>query len=123
MTSHNFKGFHSIQEVVCTGKGLKPEVKLLSLRLFRSEDTFVLATLNVFGNNCLTYSDYSSCVVNATNTHESKLKVLVYDLEEGENKRYGCKATVVGSEGRAEELDWSTMVFRPSKYLYKWIDE
>ena len=115
MVTRNFKGFSSIQEVECLGRGLKPEVKLLSLRLFRSSDRFVLASLNVFANNCLTYTDYSSCVVNTTDTHKSRARVLVYDLEEGQSREYRCTATVVESEGVARELNWSVLVFRKSE--------
>ena len=116
MTATDFKGIPSIQEVECWGEGLKPEVKLLSLKLYRVSDSFVLASLNIYANTCLTYSDFSSCYVNSVETHKSRLKVLVYDLEEGESRRYGCKATVVQSEGDASELKWSTIVTRRSEY-------
>ena len=122
MVTRNFKGFPSIQEVECMGRGLKPEVKLLSLRLFRSSDGFVLASLNVFANNCLTYTAYSSCVVNTTDTHKSRARVLVPDLEEGGSREYGCTATVMGSEGVARELNWSVLVFRKSEYIKLYTD-
>ena len=117
MTASNFKGIPSIQEVECWGHGLKPEVKLMSLKLFRSVDNYVLASLNVFTNTCLTYNDFSSCFVNNIDTHKSRLKVLVYDLEEGESRSYGCKLTVLDSEGDASDLKWSTIVRRLSEYL------
>ena len=117
LVSRDFKGFPSIQEVECWGNGLKPEVKLLSLRLYRSSDKLVLASLNVFANNCLTYTDYSSCAVNTTDTHRSRLRVLVYDLQEGESREYECKATVVGSEGEAEAIVWRTLVTRRSELV------
>ena len=112
LTARDFKGIASIQEMECWGEGLRPEVKLLSLKLYRISDSFVLASLNVFANTCLTYSDFSSCQLSTTDTHKSRLKVLVYDLEEGESRRYGCKATVVKSEGDARELNWSIVVTR-----------
>ena len=102
----------------CWGHGLNPEVKLLSLRLYRAADSFVLASLNVFADNCLTYTDYSSCVINTSDTHKSRVRVLVYDLEEGDSRRYGCKATVVESEGEAKNILWSTVVTRQSKYKH-----
>lgn len=119
MIARDFKGFPSIQEVECWGHGLKPEVKLLSLRLYRASDNFLLASVNVFADNCLTYTDYSSCVINTSDTHKSRVRVLVYDLEEGDSRRYGCKATVVGSEGEARNILWSTVVTRQSKYQRK----
>ena len=116
MTATDFKGIPSIQEVECWGEGLKPEVKLLSLKLYRASDNYVLASLNIYANTCLTYNDFSSCYVNSVETHKSRIKALVYDLEEGESRRYGCKATVVQSEGDASELKWSTVVMRRSEY-------
>ena len=116
MVTRDFKGFPSIQEVECRGNGLNPEVKLLSLRLYRTSDNFVLASLNVFADSCLTYTDYSSCSVNTRDTHKSRVRVLVSDLEEGGSRRFGCKATVVGSEGEANKMLWSILVTRQSKY-------
>ena len=101
----------------CWGNGLKPEVKLLSLRLYRSSDKMVLGSVNVIANNCLTYTDYSSCAVNTADTHKSRLRVLVYDLEEGESRKYECTATVLRSEGKADEIVWSTFVTRKRKLL------
>ena len=115
MTAKNFKGLPSIQEVECMGRGLKPEVKLLSLRLYRKADGAVLASLNVFADSCLTYGDYSSCRVDTTDTHRSRARVLAPDLGEGESREYGCTATVVGSEGVARELTWSILVLRQSE--------
>ena len=117
MTARDFKGIPSIQEVECWGHGLKPEVKLMSLKLFNSFDNSVLASLNIYTNTCLTYSDFSSCVVNNIDTHKSRLKILVHDLEEGDSRRYGCKLTVLDSEGDASDLKWSIVVTRISEYL------
>ena len=122
ITSRDFKGIPSIQEVECWGEGLKPEVKLLSLKLYRVSDNYVLASLNIYANTCLTYNDFSSCYVNSVDTHKSRLKALVHDLEEGESRRYGCKATVVQSEGDASELKWSTVVRRRSEYMQPALD-
>jgi hypothetical protein len=115
MTWRDFKVFHSIQEVECLGAGLKPEVKLLSLRLYRSADNFELASVNVIAESCLTYTDYSSCKVNTTDTHSSLVRVLVYDLQEGESRKYSCTVTVLGSKGAADTILWSTVVTRRSE--------
>jgi hypothetical protein len=115
MSWREFKGIPSIQEVQCWGQGLKPEVKLISLKLFRATDDFVLASLNVFTNTCQTYSDYSSCVVDTANTHRSLLKVLVYDLEEGESRKYGCKVVTIDSDGDPKELNWFIVITRRRK--------
>lgn len=113
--SRDFKGIPSIQEVECWGEGLKPEVKLLSLKLYTIEDSKVQASLNVFANNCLTYTDYSSCFVNTIDTHKSRLRVLVYDLEEGESREYGCRALSLQNTGDESEQTWSILVTRKSE--------
>jgi hypothetical protein len=116
MSWRNFKGFPSIQEVECDGSGLKADVKVMSLRLFRASDNFELASLNVFASNCLTYTQYSSCRVNSTDTHKSMVRVLVYDLEEGESRKYECTVGVIGARGEMDTVVWSTVVTRISKY-------
>ena len=88
-------------------------MKLLSLKLFTVENNAVLASLNVFSNTCLTYSDYSSCSVDVANTHRSQLRVLVYDLEAGERRRYGCRALALRTSGDEKALVWSVEVWRP----------
>ena len=86
MTSRDFKGIPSLQEVECKGENLKPDVKLLSLKMYRVSDNTVLASRNVFKNSCLTEDDFSSCFVDTRDTHQSKLRVLVDDLEAGESR-------------------------------------
>lgn len=115
MTARDFKGIPSIQEVECWGEGLKPEVKLLSLKLYRVSDNYELGSLNILTKNCLTHSEYSSCYVNSSDTHKSRLRVLVPDLKEEENREYECKALALGPSGDGEEVVWSIMVMRPSE--------
>ena len=116
MTTKEFKGIPSIQEVECWGAGIKPELKLMSLKLFKNEDRSVLASVNVITNTCLTYTDYSSCFVDTVDTHRSRLRVLVYDLEEGGSREYGCTALALRTTGDASELTWSVLVTHTSKY-------
>ena len=116
MSSRDFKGFPSLQEVECWAGVLEAEVKLLSLRLFRESDTFVLSSLNILTNNCVTFGDYSSCVIDSSDTHKSRLSVLIVDLEEGENRRYGCLASTISAIGQPETDTWSVLVSRKSKY-------
>ena len=116
MTSRDFKGFPSLQEVECWAGFLEAEVRLLSLRLFRESDKFVLASLNILTNNCVTFGDYSSCMIDSSDTHNSRVRVLVFDLEEGESRRYGCLASTINAIGQPETDTWSILVRRKSKY-------
>jgi len=88
LTSRDFKGFPSLQEVECTGRALKPEVKLLALQMYRLPEQRLLASMNVMTKECVTLGDFASCVVERTDTKTSKLKVLVADLNEGESSEF-----------------------------------
>ena len=115
MTSRDFRGISSIQEVECSGGSLNSDVKLISLQLFELPDSTVLASLNVYTNNCMTFSDYSSCTVHPADTHKSKLRILVHDLEEGESREYGCTANTVNPLGNVIFRNWKLLVRRHSK--------
>ena len=115
MMERDFKGIPSIKEVLCLGHGVNPELKLMSINMYTNSEQSLLATLNVFTNTCMTYTAYSSCFVDNTGGHESKVKVLVTDLEEGESRRFGCKLTVMDTKGNAGDLKRSFVVTR-SKY-------
>ena len=115
MLSRDFKGIPSIQEVECWGGKLEAEVKLLSLKMYTTSDNSVLASLNVFANSCITFGAMSSCFIEAADTHKSRLRVLVADLEEGESREFGCKASTVNSLGDPHTTTWSIVVRRKSE--------
>ena len=115
MTSRDFKGIPSLQEVECSGGSLKPELKLLSLKMYTKADNLVLASLNVITNTCLTYGDFSSCYVHTSDTHRSRLRVLVPDLGEGERREYACRVSAINSEGDTKVSTWSIVVTRRSE--------
>ena len=118
LIARDFKGFPSLQEIECTGRDLKPEVDLLSLSMFRLSDHFVLGTLHVIKNSCFTRTDFSSCSIDLDNSHNSKLRVLVSDLAEGESQEYGCKANIITGRGETDASTWTLVVTRKSEYGY-----
>ena len=103
----------------CSGRSLGPEVKLLSLIMIRFADNKVIASLNVFSNTCVTLGDFSSCVVDTVDTHRSKLRILVFDLEEGESRKYSCKVHTMDSFGNPSTSTWTRSVQRNSKHAKK----
>ena len=117
LTSRDFRGFPSLQEVECTGQSLKPEVKLIALQMYTLPDRRLLASMNVISNECVTLGDYSSCRVNKTDTHKSKLKLLVSDLREGKSRGYQCIANTFDSYGSTRVFTWTITVERLGKYL------
>ena len=115
MTSREFRGIASIQEVECSGASLNSDVKVISLQLFQLPDSTVLASLNVYTNNCMTFTDYSSCTIHPEDTHKSKLRILVHDLEEGESREYGCTANTVTPLGNVVFQNWKLLLRKNSK--------
>ena len=118
MTSRDFRGIASIQEVECWGGRLNAEVKLISLQLFKLPDSTVLASLNVITHNCMTYSEFSSCVIQPNDTHDSRVIILVHDLKAGESRDYGCTATTVTPQGNAVVTNWKLLLVRNSKFSH-----
>lgn len=116
MTSRDFKGFPSLQEVECTGRSLKPEVKLIALQLYSLPSNRLLASMNVISNECVTWGDYSLCRVNKTKTHKSKIKLLVADLNDGESREYKCTANTYDSYGFSKVFTWTIVVKQLREY-------
>ena len=116
MTSRDFRDFPTIKEVECNGESLSADVKLMSLRLYRADTEYssqepkVLATLNVFENSCMTFTEYSSCQINTADTHRSRLRILVHDLIGGESREYGCTANTMASLGVTGSESWEIIV-------------
>lgn len=94
---------------------MKPEVDLLSLSMFRISDNAVLGTLHVIKNSCFTHTDFSSCSIDLNDSRESRLRVLVADLQEGESRQYGCEANVINTKGRTNTSVWTIVVTRTSE--------
>ena len=119
MTSRDFRGIHSLQEVECFGDNLNSEVKLISLKMYKLPESTVVASLNVYTNNCMTYGDYASCVIHLASVHQSRLRLLVHDLEEGESREYGCTANTINPQGDSIFRNWKILLWRNSKYPWE----
>lgn len=117
MTVRNYRGITSIQEVECWGGKLQPEVQLLSIRIFTVPDKTLLARLDLLNDACSTFGEYASCYLDSNNAQNSRLRVLVHDLGEGESKIYGCKtSTLDPKEDKYSSAVWSLAVYRNSEY-------
>ncbi|KAL8615871.1 hypothetical protein ACOMHN_058938 [Nucella lapillus] len=119
LSARHFKGLPEIQEVECRPENLQAGMKLLSLTLYRADDKSVLVLLNVLNDNCLTHGDYSSCVVDSVDPRGSRVRVLVADLPEGENRKYGCDVKAFTARGQTSEFSRFIVVSRPSE-LFLW---
>jgi hypothetical protein len=116
MTSRHFRGIPSIQEVECSGSKLNSDIKLISLQLFKLPEFTVLASLNVYTDNCMTFNEYLSCKINVETIHRSYLRVLVHDLDEGESREYGCTANSISPLGNTVYMNWKLTVTRESEF-------
>ena len=92
---------------------------MFSLKLFTETDNKMVAHANPVTNECITFGEFSSCTLDSSDTRNSKLRVLVSDLKEGESRRYGCTASSFGSFGESFSATWSVTVHRASKYNTK----
>lgn len=116
MITRDFKGIPSIQEVECWGGHLEQDIAIVTLKLYRVADSFLLAYLNPYAQKCLTFGEFASCVINPEDTRMSKVRVLISDLEEDEIRQYGCNATTFKSVEDAKTMDWIITVQRRSEY-------
>ena len=116
MSVRLFKGFPSLQEIECTTGSLKAEVNVFSLKLFTVPENGMLAHANPVKNDCVTFEEYSSCEIDSSDTRNSRLRVLVSDLREGERRNYGCTASSFGPFGETNVARWSLVVKRNSEY-------
>lgn len=115
MSSGNFKDLPEIQEVECWPGIKETDMKLLSVSLYRVPGNSALVLLNVLTNSCLTHGEYSSCIIDTSDSRNSKVRVLVSDLEEGESRTFGCDVKAFTSRGETTKSTTSLVVTRHSK--------
>jgi hypothetical protein len=113
----DFLGFQSLKEVECSGRNLPEDIDYMSVTLFKSSDNSALGTLKTSRNDCHTFSEYASCVIDAGDSRKSAVKTLVADLEGGQSTSLGCNVTSVLKNGHAKMYTWSISVYRESKNL------
>ena len=110
LTARDFRGIHGIQEVECWGEYLNSDFRLISLQLYKLPESTVLASMNLLTNNCMTYGDFASCKISPSDPHSSRLRILVHDLEEGDDREYGCTANTVNPQGNSIYKNWKILL-------------
>jgi hypothetical protein len=118
MLVRDFLGFQSLKEVECSGRNLPEEIDFMSVTMFRVSDSSVLGTLKTLKNDCQTYSEYASCVIDSGDSRKSAVRTLVADLEEEQTKLFGCNVSVIMKNGHARMYSWSISVYRESKICF-----
>ena len=84
--------------------------------LYEKQSDKVLSLADLSKEQCSTDSDYVSCEIDAVDSKNSLLRVLVVDLAEGQSRTYGCNASIVTSGGRFQVVSWSVVVHHRSEY-------
>ncbi|XP_025102308.1 uncharacterized protein LOC112568945 isoform X2 [Pomacea canaliculata] len=110
LTSNYFRGFHHIQEVLCTGEPLPPDSDLLSMVMFDSHHKNLVAVVNLRKRECFTSHSFISCEIHDTDSRRTRLRALVLDLPEGQARVFGCNLTTLAAGGLTNIVTWSLVV-------------
>ena len=87
--------------------------------LYEKQSDKVLSLADLSKEQCSTDSDYVSCEIDAVDSKNSLLRVLVVDLAAGQSRAYGCNVSVLTSKGRFEAVSWSVTAHHQSK-SFRW---
>lgn len=114
LTARSFHGFDNIQELECTGRNLDAE-EIMAITMYSVSDDFVLASVQLLSRMCVTWTSYSSCTIIDASTKATKLKMLITDLKEDQDRSYGCNISSYRSGGRMHITSWVIVVKVQSK--------
>ena len=105
-----------MQQIVCSASPLEPDSDLYSMSIFRfhlhGHSVSPVASLRPWKDECLTSSSFSSCHVDRRNVRHTRLRTIVSvaDLEEHEQRVFGCNVTYSRRDGAMQKLSWSIAV-------------
>ncbi|XP_025102324.1 uncharacterized protein LOC112568951 [Pomacea canaliculata] len=99
MSVSPFYGQPTILEVQCSGSGLEANSKLVSLALYGSSKSSIVASVNLVNKECSTSDTFSSCEIHSNDDRRTAVKSLVFDLREGEERQYGCEVNSLRPRG------------------------
>ncbi|XP_070184571.1 uncharacterized protein, partial [Littorina saxatilis] len=107
MSVRQFEDLPNVVEVECSGRTLGPQVTLFSLTLYAIEEDLVLASVTLYQREeCGTSSSFSACFIDDADPFNTRLKTLVVDLDEGEERRFGCNVSMT-TAGRPAIVHWA----------------
>ena len=116
MSTRDFNGIPSLQEVECSGQNLSQNVeRLISISLFSVLTDKMFVYLDAYDKSCKTFENYSSCDVHDSDTKLSSVKTLITDLIAGENMEIGCNVSTFEGMRHYKKYSWSVLVVRTSK--------
>ena len=106
MTSRVFQDIPNLHEVECSGNAFGFNMKIISLKIVKGKDTPPLASVNVLTNTCLSYSTYSSCILEDV----IRLKILINDMNVGEKMVFGCHGIAAYPNGDIILKYWNVTI-------------
>lgn len=115
MSVSPFYGQPTILEVQCSGSGLEANSKLVSLALYGTSKSSIVASVNLVNKECSTSDTFSSCEIHSNDDRRTAVKSLVFDLREGEERQYGCEVNSLRPRGGSQISNWSLLVKAMSK--------
>lgn len=116
LSSSLFLGFQDITEIECSGRVLPPGSDVFTVILYEVINDKSVALMNLRTHECTTSSTFASCYVDVKDSRNSKLRTLVLDLGQDEERVYGCNMSVLEA-GRIKMLSWSLRVHLNSKCM------
>lgn len=117
MKTSSFRGIHHILELQCTGEPLESDTDLFSMTLFLSQNSEIVASVNLKTNECYTSDKFSSCVIHPKDSRKTQLKTLIIGLKEEDTRVYGCNLTSLRAGAFGNILSWSLQVSGKGKYV------
>ncbi|XP_025102310.1 uncharacterized protein LOC112568945 isoform X4 [Pomacea canaliculata] len=104
---HPFFDEPTILEVTCSGEVLDADATLLTMALYRVDNSsHIIATVNPLKNECSTTDVFSACVISWPDSRRTQLKTLVQGVTHSTLIGYGCDVTSVRSGERAVTSAW-----------------
>lgn len=110
-----FQGVSSIPEVECSGQRLNPDTSVSAIVLYQSVRGMV-ASVNLMNRECQTTDSFSSCVVDDSNSRNTRLRTIVIDMHDNERRNFSCQVTIFRSGEGSKIIFWNLQVEKFSKY-------
>ncbi|XP_076457965.1 uncharacterized protein LOC143291754 isoform X9 [Babylonia areolata] len=111
LSSWSFQGFHELQELQCSGENVPADSEIMIMVLYDTATKDILAAASIGKRQCSTSHRFVACHLDPADTRQSRLKVLIDDLAEGQSKVYGCNVTFVTPDMQVKTFSWSTTVY------------
>ena len=105
-----FLGLQQLPEVICSGKHLRPELEVISIKVFQRSNTRVLGLAFPAQSSCYSYSEFSSCELKLGDSRASVIRTLVSYLEAGKATYIACNVSTYDRNAITKTYTWTILV-------------